>query len=43
MGLPRILWHEQHPEAHEQTTLDFKVRGPAAAAIPLFEIKVSQK
>ncbi|MBB5060207.1 hypothetical protein HDF16_004943 [Granulicella aggregans] len=38
-----ILWREQHPEAHEQITLDFKVLTPAAAAIPLFEIKVSQK
>jgi len=30
------LWREQHPNGHEQTTLNFKARGPAAQAIPLF-------
>ena len=41
--LLRILWREQHPEGHEQTNLDFKVQSPAAEAVPLFEIVVSEK
>jgi hypothetical protein len=41
--LLRILWREQHPEGHEQTSLDFKIKNPAAVAVPLFEIKVSGK
>ena len=34
------LWREQHPKAHEQTTLNFKVQGPAATIVPLFESEV---
>jgi hypothetical protein len=30
------LWREQHPEGHEQTTLNFRTRWPAAEAVPLF-------
>lgn len=30
------LWREQHPKGHEQTTLNFWVRGPAAKAVRLF-------
>jgi hypothetical protein len=30
------LWREQHPNGHEQTMLDFKVRGAAARKVPLF-------
>jgi hypothetical protein len=41
--LLRILWREQHPEGHEQTSLDFKMQSPAAVAVPLFEIMVSEK
>jgi hypothetical protein len=37
------LWREQNPKGHEQTNLDFKVRGPAAKSVPLFEIKVPEK
>jgi 5-methylcytosine-specific restriction endonuclease McrA len=31
------LWREQHPKGHEQTALNFKVQGPAAAPVALFE------
>jgi 5-methylcytosine-specific restriction endonuclease McrA len=35
------LWREQHPKGHEQTTLNFKVKDPAAAAfVPLFEPEI---
>ena len=27
-GLLRVLWREQHPEAHEQTEVDFCILGP---------------
>jgi hypothetical protein len=37
------LWREQHPKGHEQTNLDFKVQGPAAKPIPLFDIEVAKK
>jgi putative alpha-1,2-mannosidase len=30
------LWREQHPLGHEQTTLDFKAKYPAANTAPLF-------
>ena len=30
------LWREQHPNGHEQTRLDFQVRGPAAKEVRLF-------
>jgi hypothetical protein len=30
-----ILWREQHPGGHEQTTLNFKGRNPVAQAVPL--------
>lgn len=30
------LWREQHPRGHEQTSLDFARRGPAAVAVSLF-------
>ena len=35
--LLRMLWREQHPEAHEQTTLDFCVLGPPAEQTELLE------
>jgi hypothetical protein len=28
------LWREQHPEAQEQTVLNFKGRKPVTAAVP---------
>lgn len=31
------LWREQHPKAHEQTTLDFRQRLPAPEPVPLFD------
>ena len=31
-----LLWREQHPDAHEQTKLDFRVSGVEAIAVPLF-------
>jgi hypothetical protein len=34
--LLRILWREQHPEAHEQTALDFTVKNPVIKLVPLF-------
>jgi 5-methylcytosine-specific restriction endonuclease McrA len=37
-----ILWREQHPEGHEQTTLNFSTRGPAAKAVPLFTAEKEQ-
>ena len=37
------LWREQHPKGHEQTTLDFKIQGPAAKRVPLFDTKVLEK
>jgi hypothetical protein len=30
------LWREQHPDGHEQTSLDYTASGPAAQAVPLF-------
>lgn len=30
------LWREQHPQGHEQTTLDFAIKKPAARPVPLF-------
>ena len=35
--LLRVLWREQHPEAHEQTALDFRVLAPAAEQAELLE------
>ena len=32
----RLLWREQHPDAPEQTTMDFKVTAPTAVPVPLF-------
>ena len=37
------LWREQHPKGHEQTTLNFKVQGAAAALVPLFEPEITDK
>ena len=37
--MPKLLlklWREQHPTGHEQTALNFRMRGPAAVAIRLF-------
>jgi hypothetical protein len=34
--LLRILWREQHPEAHEQTALDFTVKKSVIKLVPLF-------
>jgi 5-methylcytosine-specific restriction endonuclease McrA len=33
----RVLWREQHPDGHEQVTLDFSPLLPLATAVPLFE------
>lgn len=32
-----ILWREQHPDGHEQTTLTFDVKAKAAERVPLFD------
>ena len=34
--LLRVLWREQHPEAHEQTILNFAVKSVAVKLVPLF-------
>jgi hypothetical protein len=34
--LLRVLWREQHPEAHEQTILNFTVKPVAVKLVPLF-------
>jgi len=34
--LLRVLWREQHPEAHEQTILNFVVKPVALKLVPLF-------
>jgi hypothetical protein len=34
--LLRVLWREQHPEGHEQTTLNFAVKPVAVKRVPLF-------
>ena len=33
----RVLWREQHPEGHEQVTLNFAVKSPPDRNVPLFE------
>ncbi len=35
--LLRVLWREQHPDAHEQRALDFAVLGPPAQQTKLLE------
>jgi hypothetical protein len=35
-GLLRVLWREQHPEAHEQTALNFAPKQPAPKSVRLF-------
>ena len=35
-ALLRVLWREQHPKAHEQTTLDFVEKKARARNVPLF-------
>jgi len=35
------LWREQHPDGHEQTTLNFRTHRPAARAVPLFDEKAT--
>ena len=37
------LWWEQHSKGHEQTSLEFKAKPPAAAPVALFEIEASEK
>jgi hypothetical protein len=32
-----VLWREQHPDGHEQTTMDFDVKAKAAELVPLFD------
>lgn len=32
-----VLWREQHPDGHEQVTLNFAPLLPVAKAVPLFE------
>ncbi|MGI4756616.1 MAG: hypothetical protein ACRYGF_07190 [Janthinobacterium lividum] len=32
----RQLWREQHPDGHEQTSLNFAKKSPAAEPVPLF-------
>ena len=34
--LLRVLWREQHPEAHEQTILNFAVKPVPVKLVPLF-------
>ncbi|RZU35483.1 hypothetical protein BDD14_5536 [Edaphobacter modestus] len=34
--LLRVLWREQHPEAHEQTIMNFAVKPVAVKLVPLF-------
>jgi hypothetical protein len=34
--LLRVLWREQHPEAHEQTILNFAVKPVSLKLVPLF-------
>jgi hypothetical protein len=34
--LLRVLWREQHPEAHEQTILSFVVKPVPMKRVPLF-------
>ena len=34
--LLRVLWREQHREAHEQTPLDFTVKKSVIKLVPLF-------
>jgi len=38
-----VLWREQHPYGHEQTTLCFKTLTPQAKSLSLFETKEVQK
>jgi len=33
----RLLWREQHPDGHEQTSLDFLSRRPVPKRVPLFQ------
>ena len=32
-----VLWREQHPDGHEQTTMDFDVKAKVAELVPLFD------
>jgi hypothetical protein len=32
----RVLWREQHPEAHEQTIMNFAVKPIPMKLVPLF-------
>jgi hypothetical protein len=38
----RVLWREQHPRGHEQTSLDFSIQLPVERVIPLFDHKESR-
>ena len=35
----RVLWREQHPRGHEQSTLEFAPVGTCAMKVPLFEYR----
>jgi hypothetical protein len=37
-----VLWREQHPDAHEQRILDFKVLLPPVSPVPLFTEEQSE-
>ena len=39
----RVLWREQHPDGHEQGTLNFNVFLPPALRVPLFEDLAGQR
>lgn len=42
--LLRELWREQHPEGHEQTSLNFRAPGPVSEAVLLFaELKPNRQ
>lgn len=41
--LLRVLWREQHPQAHEQTALNFREKKPAAEAGSLFKMEADKR
>lgn len=39
--LLRVLWREQHPDAHEQTALDFSMLGPPAQQTSFWKVELN--
>ncbi len=37
-----VLWHEQHPTAHEQKVIEFRAVQPLAQLVPLFSANVGK-